>query len=387
LYGKPQHVTSEVVDSGHDYNQEMRELLYQHVAEHLLARPNETISEPDDLPVEPISALEVGLPADSETMQSLTYRRAGELARKVAQPRNADDWQKLKQDQQKRLRDDILGGFPDIKEAKHTLQRKLEHNGHTIEHWTFEPEPGILVPVVLCIPSEGTTDSKQPAVLVVDESGKQAAFERGLVDALANQGFVVLAIDYRGAGETAGTVPSIEYGPGTPEYNLTNYSLFIGRPLAGARVVDIRCATDFLANRPEVDAARIAIAGRGRGALSAVLAASFDDRLACVVADELLSTWVFNEEFVGIDLAYMIPRILTIGDMPHLLAHIAPRPLLITNSVDGRRREVSIDDAARQLRYAATVYEVVGASNKLQISRTDAEARARFVAERLPSQK
>ena len=87
-----------------------------------------------------------------------------------------------------------------------------------------------------------------------------------LVDALVNKGFIVLAIDYRGAGETAGTVPAIEYGPGTPEYNLTNYSLFIGRPLAGARVVDIRCATDFLTSRKEVDAARIAIVGRGRGA-------------------------------------------------------------------------------------------------------------------------
>jgi cephalosporin-C deacetylase-like acetyl esterase len=386
LYDKEQHVTSAIVDSGHDYNKEMRELLYRHVARHLLGRPDDSITESDDLPVEPISALEVGLPTNTETMQSLTFRRAGELAGQIERPRDEGHWQTLKMDQQKRLRDDILGGFPETTQAKQTLQRKLDHNGHAIEQWTFEPEPGILVPAVLCLPQNGAANGKRPAVLVVDEVGKQAAFERGLVDELANQGCIVLAIDYRGAGETAGTVPAIEYGPGTPEYNLTNYSLFIGRPLAGARVVEIRCATDFLANREEVDADRIAVAGRGRGALSAILAASFDERLACVVADELLASWVFNEEFVGIDLAYMIPRILTVGDMPHLLAHVAPRPLWITNSVDGRRRAVPADDANRQLQYTAAVYDVTRASDKLHISSDDAKTTAKNLADQLQKQ-
>jgi len=72
LYDKEKHVTSAVVDSGHDYNKEMRELLYRHVAKYLLGRPDDNITEPDDLPVEPISALQVGLPANTETMQSLT---------------------------------------------------------------------------------------------------------------------------------------------------------------------------------------------------------------------------------------------------------------------------------------------------------------------------
>jgi len=387
LYDAAEQVTSAVVDSGHDYNKQMRELFYKHVAKYLLGRPDENIVEPDDLPVEPIAALQVGLPAGSETMQSLTYRRAGELAGQIEQPRDVEHWRKLKQSQQKRLRDDILGGNLDHQSAKHALHRKFHHNGHTVEHWTFEPEPGIIVPAVLYLPSDRTGDGKLPAALVVDEGGKQSAFDRGLVDELANQGFIVLAIDYRGAGETAGTVPAIEYGPGTPEYNLSNYSLFIGRPLAGARVADIRCATDFLANRPEVDASRIAIAGRGRGALSAVLAASFDDRLRCVVADELLTTWVFNDEFVGIGLAYMIPRILTVGDMPHLLAHVAPRPLLITNPVDGRRRVVSVGDVNGQLRCTQAVYDVIGDGDKLQVSEADSGHVARYLSKQLQATK
>src|SRR6185295_14235037 len=47
LYDCGQLVTSSVVDSGHDYNKAMRELLYQHIAKHLLGRPTAKIIEPD----------------------------------------------------------------------------------------------------------------------------------------------------------------------------------------------------------------------------------------------------------------------------------------------------------------------------------------------------
>jgi hypothetical protein len=164
---------------------------------------------------------------------------------------------------------------------------------------------------------------------------------------------------------------------------LANYSLFVGRPLAGARVVDIRCAIDFLASRREVEASRIAVAGRGAGALSTVLAATFDERISCIMADELLASWVFNEEFVDIGLVYMIPRILTVTDMPQLLAHVAPRPLIVTNPVDGRHRPLSPDDAKQKLRYTSAIYGVEGAGDRLQIANADAEATANNLAARL----
>jgi cephalosporin-C deacetylase-like acetyl esterase len=385
LYDRAGDVTSAVVESGHDYNKEMRELFYRHVAKHLLGLPDDPISEPDDLPVEPESALRVGLPMNTETMQSLTFQRAGELAGQIAQPSDAEHWQSLKQDQQKRL-EDILGGIPDLREGKKTLQRTLTHDGYAVEHWTFEPEPGIIVPAVLCLPKNIAAGDSRPTVLIVDEAGKQTAFDQGLVDELVERGFVVLAIDYRGVGETDGTVPAIGYGPAMPEYNLTNYSLFIGRPLAGARVVDIRYATDFLTSRAEVDAQQIAIVGRGRGALSALLAASLDERLRCVVTDELLTSLVFNEEFVDIGLEYFIPRLLAVADIPHLLAHIAPRPLLMLNAVDGRRREASDDDCHQRLKLTTAVYNVLGAKTALQIARTKPEQKAKSLAEWLQAQ-
>src|SRR6185295_11440895 len=110
FYDRAEVVTSAVVDSGHDYNKEMRELLYRHVAKYLLGRPDVKILEPDDLPVEATPALRVGLPAKTETMQSLTFRRAGELVGQITKPRDAEQWRRLKQEQRSRVRE-ILGGI------------------------------------------------------------------------------------------------------------------------------------------------------------------------------------------------------------------------------------------------------------------------------------
>src|ERR1051325_8749543 len=225
-------------------------------------------------------------------MQSLTFRRAKELVKGYRAPASVAAWKKQRDKILSPLKNEIFGGFPDPSKCKQTLVRKLNYVGHPAEQWTLEPERGVIVPAVLLFPSKASPRPKSPAVLVVDEDGKKSAFERGVVDALLSNGRMVLAIDCRGLGETAKTVPSIEYGPGTPEYNLSNYGLFIGRPIMGQWVADVRCATDFLASRAEVDARHISITGRGRCGLAAVLAAAYDPHLHSVAAEELLATWV-----------------------------------------------------------------------------------------------
>lgn len=366
LYGAETQARGVEVDSQHDYNREMREILCRHVAEHLLGRKEAALAEPDDLPVEKEEALRVGLPATAETMQSLTFRRANELVAQYQVPASVSAWNKQRERILSTLKNDIFGGFPDPAPCKRTLVRRLTYHGRPAEQWTLEPEPGVIVPAVLLLPAEVSARAKSPAVVVVDEDGKKSAFERGLVDALLSSGRIVLAIDYRGTGETAGTVPAIEYGPGTPEYNLSNYGLFIGRPIMSMWVFDTRCAVDFLASRADVNAQQISLAGRGRGALAALLATAYDERIRSVAAEEMLATWVFNGEFRDIGLAYFIPRILTLADMPQLLACLPPRPVLVVNAVDGRRRKLSVDEAISLNQFARAVYERHPAPNHLQ---------------------
>ncbi len=81
--------------------------------------------------------------------------------------------------------------------------------------------------------------------------------------------------------------------------------------------------------------------------------------------EELLATWVFPEEFNHVGLSYFLPRILTVGDLPHLAAGGAPRPLLLVNGVDGQRR--LLEDRAGQVSFAftETIYSLHGSPERL----------------------
>ncbi|MEO2047573.1 MAG: alpha/beta hydrolase family protein [Pirellulales bacterium] len=366
LYEAQDQIKVAVIESGHDYNRPMRKLLYQQVANRLLNNQETLSEEPAKLPAEPAENLQCGLPSNSETMRSLTWRRAQELVGHHQQPANLPEWSRHQTRMLAQLETEVLGSFPDISKDHATRVRTLVWQGYRVEHWKLEPETNVIISAALCFPHGAATNVKKPAILVVDELGKQKAFSRGLVSRLLQAGHIVLAIDTRGTGETAGTVPAIGYGPGTPEYNLSNYALLLGRPLVGMRALDIRCAIDLLVRQEKVDTARITVVGRGRAALAGLLASLYDSRIHSLVAEELLASWVFAEEFNRIGLCYLVPQILTIGDMQHLAACLAPRDLLMLNPVDGRRRLLTEAATREQFSFTENVYQLHADAEKLQ---------------------
>lgn len=374
LYGAEKRVQLGTFDSKHDYNRPMRQRFYRHAVRHLLGRRDVDVREPDDLPVEPAEMLRCGLPASSENLQSLTYRRARQLASAIKLPDACGRWERVRRSVRSRLKREILGGFPDRSAAQSRYVRTRTWKGYRLQHWALYSEPGICVPVVLCLPPARTLPSAGRGVVIIDESGKQHAFARGLVERLLEEGIVVLAIDYRGAGETAGTVPSIGYGPAAPDYNLSNYALLVGRPLAGMRVHDVRCALDLLEQHPDAHVQSMVVAGRGRGALVALLTAALDDRVTATVLEQLLASWIFPEEFLDIGISSLIPRVLTAGDIQHLAACLAPRSTLVLNPVDGRHRRLSADQAGRWGPFASGVYGLYDAASHLEVLTVSSDA-------------
>ncbi len=81
--------------------------------------------------------------------------------------------------------------------------------------------------------------------------------------ALNDAGYVALALDYKGWGESEG-----------PPYRLTPYS----------RVTDAHAALTFLGLRPEVDADRMGLFGWSYGGATVVWLAAHDQRVKCVVS-------------------------------------------------------------------------------------------------------
>jgi dienelactone hydrolase len=149
---------------------------------------------------------------------------------------------------------------------------------------------------------------------------------------LAERGYVVMAPDALGFEERNRS--AIE---GQAEYYELASRLVCGQTLLGKVLHDVRVALDYLATRPEVDAGRLGFIGHSYGGRMAIWASVFDERIraavsncGCVNYRNSLTT------DAGIQMAFCVPGILTVGDLEDVLRLAAPRALLIQAAEDDK---------------------------------------------------
>ena len=194
-------------------------------------------------------------------------------------------------------------------------QGTISHDGYSIERLLIQRESEIPIPGLLLMPD--TAPGPLPATLYVDGHGKQSAGPQ--IDELVRQGRIVLAIDARGWGETAGE-----------EYRTGMLSLHVGRPLLGQRVEDVFAALDGLADDSRVDADRIDLVGVGTAGPVALHAFALDERFGSLTLQDAILSWVDdvvaqprNENLIG----QIVPSALLKYDLPDLVNAAAPRPV------------------------------------------------------------
>ncbi len=151
-------------------------------------------------------------------------------------------------------------------------------------------------------------------------------------DYLAQQGYVVFAADAPMWGER-----------GQKEgVSRTNYDVIAGNMMmygidlsAWMTYDDIAC-TEYLASRPEVDAARIGCTGWSMGAYRTWMLAALSDRIkvgaaVCwmVTSDEQMSTKYSRTENGGF--ANCLPGLRRWMDYPHIASMACPKPMLFIN--------------------------------------------------------
>lgn len=113
---------------------------------------------------------------------------------------------------------------------------------------------------------EGRKDGeRRPAIIMMHGFGaNKSGGPEWICKQYAAWGYVALRFDYRGCGESEGER---------------------GRVIPLEEVADARNAVSYLASRPEVDPARIALCGSSLGAGVAVQAAAIDQRVAAVILE------------------------------------------------------------------------------------------------------
>jgi hypothetical protein len=103
-------------------------------------------------------------------------------------------------------------------------------------------------------------------------------------------------------------------------------SVIWGRPEVGVAAHDVKRAVEYLSQRSDVDRRKIFCIGLGEMGVAAPVSGAFDNRIAAIAADDLGKTYRAGRE------RPLMPRLLRYGDLPHIAATLAPRPLWLNRA-------------------------------------------------------
>lgn len=270
-----------------------------------------------------------------------------------------------------RLRD-VLGleasDFPD-ESVDWTWRARVEEQRKTLDYRFRSVDlqsAGGHVPGLLLQPDKRSTSAREPwrpaarsgplpAVLMIDEAGKWEGFRSNGPLAALGETFVY-NVDVSGFGELAPAPVWYDISWfGDIDRILTYLSVASGKSVMGMRVRDALLAWHYLRSLPEVDTDRLVLAGKGLGAVVALLASAFIAPLRKLVLWEPLFNYqALTEEFpFAWQQSVIVPNILQHLDLQDVLAHAPCEGVTVINPLDASR--VPVDGALATAIYPASV--------------------------------
>ena len=315
--------------------------------------------------------------AQSNQSPAAAWLAHAELAPPLTVPASLKDWEQQRTGLRAKL-NELLGKLPPRPKAPAVeILSRQDRGDFVVEKFRFDNEAGSEVTGYVIVPKK--ISGKAPAILYCHwhggeyDIGKEELFQARHTPeepgpALARRGFVVLGIDAYCFGERNGKGPG---GPsekgGAGEMSASKFNLWAGRTLWGMILRDDLMALDYLASRPEVDAARIGVTGISMGATRTWWLMALDERLRTGVAVACLTRYqnlIAAGELKAHGIYYFVPNLLNHFDTEAVIALLAPRPVLfMTGDQDGG----SPPDGIRVIDAAVRpVYRLYGQEQKFE---------------------
>ncbi len=236
-------------------------------------------------------------PDDFVTLPKHAAAEGRRLADAKSVPFDAASW-KAEAERRRAALLTALGGFPNVTPVSPRVE--ADGGARVVQ---FEPEPGLR----LAARVEPGKEVDAPRVVLLDLDGGEAASASPLAAELRRDGWSLVTLDLRATGRLA--VPSDKVGQ-APDHNSAEWGLWVGRPLLGQWVFDVRRLLDALdaagGGRPR----ETALVGVGPGGLVALAAAATDPRVSRVAAVGTLASYVSDQPYRGQRLGVIVPRIL-----------------------------------------------------------------------------
>lgn len=197
---------------------------------------------------------------------------------------------------------------------------RVERDGYHIDKLLLQTDSGVPLPALTFHPK----DPHKDAYLYLHEDGKVAdGGPGGPVEKLVRQGYVVVAVDLRGLGETA---------PGKPDPLLGDWkgyylAYLLGQSLVGLHTEDALSAGHFVAHYQTEEPRRVHLVGVGRAGIPALHAAALEPGLfASLTLRRSLPSWsdVVGQSVPSGQLTSTVHGALRIYDLPDLVRSLDP---------------------------------------------------------------
>jgi pimeloyl-ACP methyl ester carboxylesterase len=183
--------------------------------------------------------------------------------------------------------------------------------------------------------------------------------------ALRQNGWSLVTLDLRATGRLSVRSDKIHHAP---DHNSAEWGLWIGRPLLGQWVCDVRRLLDALEAASNDRPRETALVGVGPGGLVALAAAATDPRVTRAAAVGTLASYVSDEPYRGQRLGVIVPGILReVGDVAHLSALVAPRRVVIAGGVSGGGGTLDAVSLRKTYEPASRAFGHVGASEAIRV--------------------
>lgn len=355
-------------DAPHSFTTKNQEALYAFFQKHL------------NLPGDPTEE-EVQVLTEEELTVTETGQLSTSLGGRIAFDINYSDAEKLTQELEDDRKDvsrhlesvkhsarELSGYIPPDRSPEAVFTGAYQREGYSVHKYMLSGEGDYVIPALLMVPDG---DGKHPAVIYVRPDGKAVqAGEGGEMEGLVKKGFIVLAPDLVGIGETGPGVFKGDAYIDSVSYNVWFASILIGRSIVGVRAGDIVRLVRYLESREDVDYRDISIIAYREMCPIALHAAAFDDAISKVALIEPLISYrsiVMNRYYDPGLIHAAVAGALTAYDLPDLAACIAPRKLLMVDVTDQSKNKAEAELIEKELAITRSAYSAAGMEGKLVI--------------------
>lgn len=339
LTGKGDNLVHAIFEGPHDYSKAMRETMYGFMSLHLkgegkgdpIPEPKFDTEKPEDLRCYPGDTR----PKDFMTIPKFAAEEGQRLRAKRPGPWNVD-WENKRKSLVR-----VLGGFPDVK-----AECKWTEGFDDLSLYDFRPEPGLKSLLRFRYDEKVKRPENPPVVLVLSLDGWESEQRLALENAVLAAGLNPITFDLRATGRLAAVGEKVGRAP---DHNSAEWGLWLGRPLLGQWVFDIRQYLNTLQPVKGKDGKplpqEVIVIGEGAAGIVALCAAATDARITKVAAVNSLASFATDEPYTNQRLGLLAPGILRdVGDVGHIAAMCAGKRVVIAGGVFGGGKALKTDE-------------------------------------------